>query len=118
MNVMIVGGGRTGTQLAYLLLEQNHQVRVIDHRKEVLVRLHRELPTEVIYEGNATEVDLMERAGVREADVVAACTTSDEDNLVICYLARRHFGVRGPSLASTIPAMPGCSTRNFASMLP
>jgi trk system potassium uptake protein TrkA len=93
MNVMIIGGGRTGTQLAYLLLEQNHQVRVIDHRKEVLVRLHRELPTEVIYEGNATEVDLMERAGIREVDVVAACTTSDEDNLVICYLARQHFGV-------------------------
>jgi trk system potassium uptake protein TrkA len=93
MNVMIVGGGRTGTQLAYLLLEQDHQVRVIDHRKEVLVRLHRELPTEVIYEGNATEVDLMERAGIREVDVVAACTTLDEDNLVICYLARRHFGV-------------------------
>lgn len=93
MNVLIVGGGRTGTQLAYLLLEQNHQVRVIDHRKEVLVRLHRELPTEVIYEGNATEVDLMERAGIREADVVAACTTSDEDNLVICYLARHHFGI-------------------------
>lgn len=93
MNVMIVGGGRTGTQLAYLLLEQKHQVRVIDHRRDVLARLHRELPTEVIYEGNPTEVEVLERAGIREADVLAACTTSDEDNLVICYLARKHFGV-------------------------
>ena len=93
MNVMIVGGGRTGTQLAYLLMEQKHQVHVLDHRKEVLARLHRELPTEVIYEGNATEVDVMERAGIRGVDVLAACTTSDEDNLVVCYLAQRHFGV-------------------------
>lgn len=93
MNVMIVGGGRTGTQLAYLLMEQKHQVRVLDHRKEVLARLHRELPTEVIFEGNATEVDVLERAGIREVEVLAACTTSDEDNLVICYLARKHYGV-------------------------
>ena len=93
MKVMIVGGGRTGTQLAYLLMEQKHQVHVVDHRKEVLARLHRELPTEVIYEGNATEVDVLERAGVRGVDVLAACTTSDEDNLVVCYLAQRHFGV-------------------------
>ena len=49
MNVMIVGGGRTGTQLAYLLMEQKHQVRVLDYRKDVLARLHRELPTEVIF---------------------------------------------------------------------
>lgn len=94
MNVMIVGGGRTGTQLAYLLMEQKHQVRVVDHRKEVLARLHRELPTEVIFEGNTTEVEVLERAGIRQVDVLAACTTSDEDNLVICYLARRHFGVQ------------------------
>jgi trk/ktr system potassium uptake protein len=93
MNVMIVGGGRTGTQLAYLLMEQKHQVHVLDDRKEVLARLHRELPTEVIYEGNATEVDVMERAGIRTVDVLAACTTSDEDNLVVCYLAQEHFGV-------------------------
>jgi trk system potassium uptake protein TrkA len=93
MNVMIVGGGRTGTQLAYLLMEQNHQVRVLDHRKEVLARLHRELPTEVIFEGNATELEVLERAGIREVDVLAACTTADEDNLVVCYLARQQFGV-------------------------
>jgi trk system potassium uptake protein TrkA len=93
MNVMIVGGGRTGTQLAYLLMEQKHQVHVVDHRKEVLARLHRELPTEVIFEGNATEVDVLDRAGIREVDVLAACTTSDEDNLVVCYLAQQYFGV-------------------------
>jgi trk system potassium uptake protein TrkA len=94
MFVLIAGGGRTGTQLAQLILAQNHEVRVLDNRKDVLTRLHKELPTEVIYEGNATELEVLENAGVRDAHVVAACTTSDEENLVICYAARNHFGVK------------------------
>lgn len=91
MLVIIAGGGRTGTQLAYHLLNQNHDVRVIEHRSEVLARLHRELPTEAILEGIPTDLDVLERAGIRQAQIVAACTTVDEDNLVICYLARCHF---------------------------
>jgi 2-polyprenyl-6-methoxyphenol hydroxylase-like FAD-dependent oxidoreductase len=51
MIVVIAGGGRTGTQLASFLLGQDHEVRLIEHRKDVLARLHLELPTEVIYEG-------------------------------------------------------------------
>jgi trk system potassium uptake protein len=91
MFVLIAGGGRTGTELALQLLDQKHRVRVVEHRQPVLTRLHRELPTEVIYEGDATEIDTMEAAGVREANVVAACMASDEENLVICYVARSHF---------------------------
>ena len=93
MFVIIAGGGRTGTQLAILLLEQNHRVLVLEHRPEVLARIHRDLPTEVIYEGNATEVEVLEQAGIRRAHVLAAATAKDEDNLVICYLARHHFNV-------------------------
>lgn len=94
MFVLIAGGGRTGTQLATVLLEQNHQVLLIEHRDVILARLHREIPTEVVFQGNATEIDVLERAGVRRADVVAACTPDDQDNLVICYLARQHFNAR------------------------
>jgi len=93
MYVLIAGGGRTGTQLAHLLLEQNHKVRVLEHRREVLTRIHRELPTEVIYEGNATDLDELDQAGIRKVHVVAACLPNDEDNLVVCYLARQHFDV-------------------------
>lgn len=93
MFVFIAGGGRTGTALAHLLIEQNHKVRVVEHRPDVLARLHRELPTEVIYEGNATEPETMQLAGIRQAQVVAACAASDADNLAICYLARKVFGV-------------------------
>lgn len=93
MFVLIAGGGRTGTQLAHLLLEQKHEIRLVEHRPEILARLHRELPTEVIYEGHATTMDVLEDAGIRSADVVAACTAGDEDNLLICYLARKAYGV-------------------------
>ena len=94
MFVLIAGGGHTGTQLAQMLLEQNHRVRVVEHRREVLARIHRELPTEVIYEGDPTELEVLELAGAKQAHVLAACTPADEDNLVICYLARQHFGIQ------------------------
>jgi trk system potassium uptake protein TrkA len=93
MFVIIAGGGRTGTQLATLLVQENHEVCLIEHRKDVLARLHRELPTEVIYEGTATDHEILEQAGIRRAQVLAATTPNDEDNLVICYLARQRFGV-------------------------
>jgi trk system potassium uptake protein TrkA len=93
MQVIIAGGGRTGTQLALLLLEQNHSVLVLEHRPEVLERIHRELPTEVIFEGNPTDLEVLEQAGIRQAEVLAACTSIDADNLAICYTARKVFNV-------------------------
>ena len=93
MFVLIAGGGRTGTTLATMLLEQNHQVRLVETRKEILSHLHRDLPTEVIYEGHPTDPAILELAGVKKAQVVAACTTNDADNLTICFLARQLFQV-------------------------
>ncbi len=93
MLVLIAGGGRTGTQLAMTLLAQGHQVRVIEHRRELLSRIHRELPTEVIYEGVAIDPAVLEQAGIREAQVVAAITTVDADNLALCYMARARYNV-------------------------
>ena len=66
----------------------------MDNRKEVLARIHRELPTESIFEGDPIEPSVLERAGIREADAMAACTTSDSINLVLCYLARTQYQVR------------------------
>jgi trk system potassium uptake protein TrkA len=94
MYVVIAGGGRTGTQLARILLNQNHEVHVIEDRKEVLTRLHRDVPTEMIHEGSIIDVDVLEQAGALGADVLAAVTTSDEINLIVCYLARKNFQVR------------------------
>lgn len=94
MFVMILSGGRTGAQLASMLIAMDHDVRVIEDRPDVLARIHRELPTEVIVEGDVMDLKVLEQAGIREADVLAATTTSDEENLTLCYIARKNFGVR------------------------
>lgn len=93
MFVLIAGGGRTGAQLARALLEQKYKVRVIEHRADIVPHLHRELPTEIIVQGNATEVEVLEFAGIRQANVLAACMPADEDNLVVCFVARQKFQV-------------------------
>lgn len=93
MFVVITGGGRTGTQLATMLLNQNHTVHIIEHRPEVLSRIHRELPTEIIFHGQYTNPGLLEQVGLPQADVLAACTVNDDDNLAICYIARSLYQV-------------------------
>jgi trk system potassium uptake protein len=94
MFVFIAGGGRTGAQLAMQLLDQNHQVRLVEHRRELLTLLHHEIPTEVIYEGVATDPNVLKQAGLDKANVLVACTNDDAANLVICYLARTIFQTR------------------------
>jgi trk system potassium uptake protein TrkA len=93
MFVLIAGGGQTGAQLAALLVAQKHQVHLIEHRRQVLSYLHRELPTETIYEGYATDPAVLEQAGIRQAKVLAACLPVDADNLALCFLARTRYGV-------------------------
>ncbi len=93
MFVFIAGGGRTGAQLASLLLSEGYRVRLVEHRHELLAHLHQELPTEVIYEGNASDPKILEQAGLRQADVLAACTNDDATNLVLCFLARKMFAI-------------------------
>lgn len=93
MFVVIAGGGRTGAQLASLLVNLNHRVHLVEQRPDVLDRIHHELPTEVIYQGDPTNPVVLESAGIRGAQVLAACTTSDADNLVLCYMARERYGV-------------------------
>ena len=93
MKVMLVGGGRTGAQLARYLLQEDHDIRVIENRPEVLAQIHKELPTESIYEGDPLFSHVLERAGIEEMDALAAVTTSDEKNLALCYLARDRYHV-------------------------
>lgn len=93
MFVLIAGGGRTGTQLAKMLLREGHKVCVVENRPEVLGRLHRDIPTEAVYQGQPIEPNVLEGAGIHQANVLAACTSNDADNLVVCYLARHVYQV-------------------------
>jgi len=94
MYVIIVGGGRTGSHLASLLHSQGHEVRVLEHRTEVLANAHHELPTEIIYEGDGTDPQALEAVDIQRASVVAAVSSDDADNLVAASLARHQYGVQ------------------------
>ena len=94
MKVIIVGGGRTGSHLAKLLIEQGHEVRLIEQRPDALASLHRELPTETIFEGDGGDPGTLEAAGIRHAHVLAAVTAVDSDNLVISGLVKQVYGVK------------------------
>jgi len=91
MRVVIAGGGRSAVYLASLLIAQKHTVRVIEHRRDVLARLHSDLPTEVIVEGNPLDGDVIEHAGIGGADVFVACLPEDAENLLLCYIVRSRY---------------------------
>jgi len=91
--VIVVGGGKVGTYLASLLLADGHRVTVIEGGPEEFLRLREKLPAEVHMQGNGTDPSVLEAAGIRQADVVAAVSRADETNLVITSLARFEFNV-------------------------
>jgi len=94
MFVIVVGGGNTGSQLAKFLLETGHRVRVIDERPVVLEKLAKEIPSDFIINGDGSSPAVLEKAGIHEAQVLAAVTGSDETNLVITSLGRFEFNVK------------------------
>jgi trk system potassium uptake protein TrkA len=93
MKVLIVGGGKVGSHLASLLLTWSHQVRLIEVRRELIPRLTQTTSAETIVGGSGTDPNVLESAGVRQTDVVAAVTGSDETNLIVASLARFEYNV-------------------------
>ncbi|MFL5932330.1 MAG: potassium channel family protein [Gaiellaceae bacterium] len=93
MYILIAGGGKVGANLARVLLSDGkHEVTLIEQRRDRFERLEHEFEHQVLL-GDATEIFVLERAGIaRPPDVVAALTGDDEDNLIICQLAKEKFG--------------------------
>ena len=116
MFVIVVGGGNTGSQLAKFLLEAGHTVRVIEERPIVLEKLATEIPPEVVVNGDGSSPTVLEKAGIQNAQVLAAVTGSDETNLVVTSLGKFEFNVPRVIAGSTIPKMPGCSPRKWVWM--
>lgn len=93
MYIVIVGAGRVGFNLASKLVQDNHTVTVIEKDRVRCEGISQNLNALVI-NGDGCEPRFMEDAEVGRADVIAAVTADDEDNLVICQLAKEVFGVR------------------------
>ena len=93
MYILIAGGGKVGSNLTKSVLDLNHEVTLIEQRRDRFERLENEFEHRVQL-GDATELFVLERAGIaRPPDLVVAVTGDDEDNIVICQLAREHYGV-------------------------
>ncbi len=93
MYILIVGAGKIGYFLAKRLIASKHTVSIIDKDKQTSEQLAKELEAMVI-NGDGCDPRILEQAGIERADVVAAVTGDDEDNLIICQLSKERFGVQ------------------------
>jgi trk/ktr system potassium uptake protein len=93
MYVLVAGGGKVGANLTRILLELGHEVTLIEQRRDRFDRLEEEFEHRALL-GDATELYILERAGIgRPPDIVVAVTGDDEDNMIICQVARERYGV-------------------------
>ena len=88
--VMIAGAGKVGWNLARELIEKGHEVTVVEQDRRRYLTVEQELEHAVQY-GDATELWVLERAGIQRADLVVAVTGDDEDNLLICQVAKEKY---------------------------
>ena len=93
MNIIIVGGGKTGRYLAPILTDGGSSVVVIDNRRETVRKFQEELPGQKVVFGNGTSPEVLEKSGIMTADVLIAATGSDEVNLVASTLAKMEYQV-------------------------
>ncbi|HXD59346.1 MAG TPA: TrkA family potassium uptake protein [Thermoleophilaceae bacterium] len=99
MFVLICGCGRVGSTVARAMLNEGHQVSVLDEDAEALAMLERN--QEETWEdiggsftvGTALEIDALLEAGIEQADAFVAATDGDNTNLVIAQIAKRRFNV-------------------------
>ncbi|MDQ2858371.1 MAG: NAD-binding protein [Candidatus Eremiobacteraeota bacterium] len=94
MFVIVVGGGKVGTYLARALLAQNHEVVVIEKLAKKAQFMANLLETDVTMVGDGCDPVVLDQAGLRRADVVVADTGDDEDNLVVCLIAKKNSKAR------------------------
>ncbi|MDD5465623.1 MAG: NAD-binding protein [Candidatus Omnitrophica bacterium] len=93
MYILIVGAGKVGYFLAKRLYQSKHTVSIIDKDRQICEEIAKELEILVV-NGDGCDPKILEEAGVQRADVVAAVTGDDEDNLVICQLAKEKFNLQ------------------------
>jgi trk system potassium uptake protein TrkA len=92
MYIIVVGGGQVGTYLARRLIQEGQEVLLIEKDAGQEARLRSEIGDYVMV-GDGCEASTQKSAGFERADVVAAVTGEDEDNLIVCQMATNTWGV-------------------------
>ena len=92
MYVIVVGGGKVGFYLGKALLEEGHEILIIEKDSKKCQNISEELGS-IVLQGDGCEVSTMIEAGFSRADWIIAVTGDDEDNLVICQVGKLRFSV-------------------------
>ena len=93
MYAIVAGGGKVGTGVLRRMLRLGHEATLVEQRSDHFERLEEEFEHQVLH-GDATELYVLEQAGIeRPPDLVIAVTGDDEDNIVICQVARERYRV-------------------------
>src|ERR687884_1214013 len=93
MYTLVAGGGKAGANVTRSLIRMGHEVTLIEQRADRFAQLEEQFEHQVQL-GDATELYVLERAGIgRPPDLVLALTGDDEDNLIICQIAKERYGV-------------------------
>ncbi|MBI2853721.1 MAG: TrkA family potassium uptake protein [Chloroflexi bacterium] len=92
MYIIIVGGGQVGYSLCKALLDEGHEVLIIEKDASKCERINDEMGA-VCMRGDGCETSTLSDAGAARADMFISATNEDEDNLVSCQVAKHKFGV-------------------------
>lgn len=93
MYIIVAGGGKVGANVTRSLVEMGHELTMIEQRSDRFARLEEEFGP-VVMRGDATEMSVLERAGIaRPPELLLALTGDDEDNLVISQIGKEGYGV-------------------------
>ena len=93
MYIVIVGGGKVGYFLAKKLHQDKHKVVLIEKDKATCEDVAKDLNKILVINGDGCDLKALEKSGAERADVLAAVTGEDEDNFIICQLAKEKFDV-------------------------
>ncbi len=88
MNIIIVGCGKVGSNLTELLINEDHNITVIDTREKKVAHLTENFDV-MGYVGNGASIDTLTEANIQETDILIAVTGSDETNLLMCLMAKK-----------------------------
>ena len=91
--VIIVGGGKVGFHLAKHLIERDYEVTLVEKDGARAEWIQHQLGTVSIMVGDGDEMSFLATTGIERAGVVIGCTGDDEDNLIVCQLAKMKFNV-------------------------